>query len=665
VVPAELITLLAVATGGLLIGRWLRIPPIVVYLLAGLLAGPGGFGWVNRSHTIENLAELGVALLLFGVGIEFSLVRLRRILPRMLTSGLLQVGLTVLLSAVLFHLLGADWPMALFVGFLLALSSTAIVFKIYEEQGVIDAPQGQAAASILLFQDLALVPMMLLVPVLTGPPEGALAATGVAFLKAGVAVGALIFVARLVLPRALELVARAQVPEIFPLVSLLIAFGTALGAVTAGLSLPIGTFLAGLALSGSPYARQVFAEILPLRDAFVAIFFTSIGMLLDPSALPAAPGLVVAMVGLVVVKGGLIGAIVGLLWRSPRLAVLSGMGLAQVGEFSFVLSREGFAAGLIDPLFEQAFLAAAILTMGATPFLMRGAQRLAKQMGDVSGAETESLRRDHVLVVGYGTTGNAVARVLGETGIPFCVVDMNARNVEAARKEKMPVHFGDATRRAVLAELGVLTARAAVVAVADPAATRRIVSLIRQMNGDLRLLVRARYVAEIHELERLGADEVIPSEFETSIEIFARLLAHLGVPRHVVRVQESLVRVGHYRALRGLGVSTEILAETRRIIAGGLLETAQVMEGSEVCGRSLDELALRRRIGVSILNIVRDERPLPSLDGTTRLEPGDLVVLYGSHQGLDRSFRMFEPKIDPEDEDTAPGTAGGGPREGS
>jgi CPA2 family monovalent cation:H+ antiporter-2 len=650
--PVEVFILLAIAAGGLFIGRWLRLPPIVAYLLAGLLAGPGGFAWVTPSHTIENLAELGVALLLFGVGIEFSLVRIRLILPRMLSAGLLQVGLTVLFATAAFQLLGSDWRIAVFVGFLLALSSTAIVFKIYEDEGVIDAPQGQAAAAILLFQDLALVPMMFLVPFLAGPPEGALFGASLALLQAIIALGALLFLTRLVLPRALELVGRAHVPEIFPLVSLLIALGTALGAAALGLSLPIGTFLAGLALSGSRYARQLFAEILPLRDAFVAIFFTSIGLLLQPAGLAEAPLLIVAMVGLVLVKGGLIGAIVGVLWRSPRL----GLGLAQIGEFSFVLSREGVAAGLIDPSFEQAFLAAAILTMGATPFLMRGAKRLASLGGQAPAAEARRERRDHVVLIGYGTTGNAVARVLRETGVSFCAVDMNARSVDAAVQEKMPVRFGDATRRAVLEELGVPTARAAVVALTDPAATRRVVSLIRQMNSEIRLMVRASYVAEIPELERLGADEVIPSEFETSIEIFARLLAHLGVPRHVVRVQESLVRVGHYRALRGLGVTTEILAETERIIAGGVLETAQVMERSEVCGRNLGELAIRKRIGVSVLNIVRNEQPLPSLDGATRLEPGDLVVLYGPHEGLDRAFRMFEPKIDPDQREATPRT---------
>jgi CPA2 family monovalent cation:H+ antiporter-2 len=181
-IAAELIILLIFASVALFVGRWLRLPPIVAYLLAGLAAGPGGFGWVVPSHTIENLAELGVALLLFGVGIEFSLERIRRILPRMLTTGFLQVGLTILLTMVVFHLLGANWRVALFVGFLITLSSTAIVFKIYEDEGVIDAPQGQAAAAILLFQDLALVPMMFLIPVLAGPTEGAAMAAGVALL---------------------------------------------------------------------------------------------------------------------------------------------------------------------------------------------------------------------------------------------------------------------------------------------------------------------------------------------------------------------------------------------------------------------------------------------------------------------------------------------------
>jgi CPA2 family monovalent cation:H+ antiporter-2 len=249
-----------------------------------------------------------------------------------------------------------------------------------------------------------------------------------------------------------------------------------------------------------------------------------------------------------------------------------------------------------------------------------------------------------VLVIGFGTTGHAVGRVLRETGLPFVGADMVSEVVEAARREGMPVLFGDASRRAVLEAMGAARARAAVVAVGDPGATRRIVSLLRQMNDSMRVLVRVRRVNEVEELERLGADEVIPSEFETSIELFVRLLTHLGVPRHVVRVQESLIRLDHYNALRGVGTTPELLAETRKLVMGGILETAQVMKGSEADGRTIGELELRGRTGATLLSVVRNERPLAAPDGSTRLEAGDLVVLYGSHEAIDRALRLLEPR---------------------
>src|SRR5438034_10952929 len=413
----DVIVLLAVAAAGLLAGRALGLPAIVAYLVAGVLVGPGGLGIVSRSEPISELAALGVALLLFGVGIEFSLERLRRILPRMIASGALQVTGTVAATALGFRLLALPWPAALFAGFLVSLSSTAIVFKLYDEEGELDAPQGLAAAGILLFQDLAMVPMMLLVPVLATAGAGAARAALGALLEGTTALAAVLVLARAVLPRVLALVARARTPELFPLAALVVAFGTALGAARLGLSLPIGAFLAGLALSGSLYAHQVFAELLPLRDAFVSIFFTSIGMLFEPAAIAGEPALLAGMVGAVLFKGLLITAIVGLFWRSARLAVLTGFGLAQIGEFSFVLARQGGAAGVISRGLEQAFLGAAIITMAATPFLMPLGLRLALVGAAEPGAGGAPHLRDHVLVIGYGVTGQAVARVLRETEI--------------------------------------------------------------------------------------------------------------------------------------------------------------------------------------------------------------------------------------------------------
>ncbi len=638
----EILLLLAVAAAGLLAGRLLRAPAIVAYLVAGVLVGPGFLGWASRTHGLEQIAELGVALLLFGVGIEFSLERLRRGLARVLLSGGLQVCATIAVTALGFGLAGLSWPVAIFTGFLVSLSSTAIVFKLYDESGEIDAPQGQAAAGILLFQDLALVPMVLLVPVLADPGPGDTVAALRVLGEASVALMLLLVLARVILPRVLQLVARAGTPELFPVAALVIAFGTALGATLLGLSLPVGAFLAGLAVSGSPFAQQVFVELMPLRDAFVAIFFTSVGMLVEPAMLLADPGAFLGLTLAVVVKGVLVGVIVGLIWRSARLAVLTGLGLAQIGEFSVVLLDEGITSGLIDASAEQAFLGATILTMGATPFLMQLARRLAavERAGE---AEPEGQLRDHVLLLGYGETGRAIARVLRETGIPFAALDLIADEVEQGRGEGVPLHFGDATRRARLQELGAERMRAAVVALGDPLGTRRAVSALRQLNPRARILVRARHVVEIPELERLGADEVLPSEFETSIELFVRLLRHLGVPRHVARVQESLLRLDQYGALRGVGATPELLAQAEAVLTGGILETAQVMEDCEAAGRTLEEIGLRIRTGAQILNVVRGEAPLPSPGPDTRLEPGDLVVLYGPHEAIDRALRLLEP----------------------
>ena len=465
---------------------------------------------------------------------------------------------------------------------------------------------------------------------------------GLALARATAALAILLVIARLVLPRALDLVARTRVPELFPIASVVAAFGTALLALRLGLSLPIGAFLAGLALSGSPYSHQAFAELLPLRDVFVALFFTLIGMLLDPHQLLAEPTVLLAMLGAVAVKGLLTGGIVHAVTRSREVAIATALALSQIGEFSFVLAAQGVASGLITRSQQQAFLGAAILTMAATPWLVGFARRLRTVGADDPARATGRTARDHVLVVGFGQTGQAVTRVLCETGIAFEAVDLQAENVAAGAADGIRVHFGDASRRAVLETMGAPAARAAVVAVGDPGATRRIVTQLRQLNPHLRILVRARRVEEVRELERLGATEVVPSEFEVSIELFVRLLRHLGVPRHVVRIQESIIRTEHYRALRGLGTTDEMLAGTRRLFAGGILETARVMEGSPAADRTLAELALRDRTQAIVLSVVRDEAPLPAPGGETRLRAGDLVVVFGPHEAIDRALVLFE-----------------------
>lgn len=642
-VAIDIVSLLGVAAVGLMIGARLRLPPIVVYLLAGLLVGPAGLGLVHRSGAIEQLAELGIALLLFGVGIELSPATLRRGLGRLALTGALQVGLTVALTVWLLTSAGVPQRPAVLLGFLVALSSTAILFKLYEDTGEFAAPHGRIAAGVLLFQDLMLVPMILLVPALAAPTGAAASAAAArGLVTAALALGALLVVARALLPRTMALVARAGLPELFPITSVVVALGTALLATQLGLSLPIGAFLAGLALSGSPYAHQVFGELLPLRDAFVALFFTSVGLLIRPHDLFLQPEIGALVLAAVVVKGIVTSLVVAVLWRSPRLGVHTGIALAQIGELSFVLAQAGGRAGVLAPAAEQAFLASAVLTMALTPLLVRVAAWAARLGVGLPAAAAPGGPTDHVIVVGYGHSGAAVARVLREAGLRFVVIEMLADAVEQARRDGMPFVFGDATLRAVLQYAGVLDARVAVVTVGEPLATRRVVSLVRQLAPAARIIVRARTVLEIDELENLGADEVVASELEASVELFVRTLTHLGVPRHVVRLQESIVRADRYQALRGFGTTAELITKTRHLIESGVLETAVVLEGSALAGRSLAEVDLARRTGVVALSLVRGGVPQPVPTADTRLAAGDLVVLFGAHEAIDRALGLFE-----------------------
>jgi len=640
---AELVVLLIVAMLGLLGARALKLPAIPGYLVAGMIAGPAGLHLVGHSASLDTVAELGVALLLFGVGIEFSLQDLRTTLLRTTVAGGTQVALTAALTAGGFHLAGVAWGPAILFGCIAALSSTAVVFKLLGERGELDAPHGKAASGLLLVQDLALVPMMLLVPVLASPGDGMTQRIGIAMGQALLVLTLLLVVARLALPRAMELVARAKVPELFPIAALVAAFGTAFLAYRLGLSLPIGAFLAGLALSGSRYAHQVFSEILPLRDAFVAVFFTSVGLLVVPSAIVAEPLPFAAMLLAVVLKAVVTFLIIRKLWRTVGTALIAALATAQIGEFAFVLAAAGSREGLLSTGQEQGILGATILTMAITPFLYALGLRLS-HVGDgaPAAAGRAGAQEGHVLVLGYGQTGRAVAQVLLKTGIPFEAVDLEPQHIEIGQDDGVTVHFGDASRRAMLESLGAAAMRGAVVTVGDPGATRRITALLRQIAPHAPIIVRAHRVDEVDELERLGADEVVPSEFEAAIEVFGRLFIRLGVAPHVVRLQESLLRTEHYRTLRGGSAPRSTFdLDAQRSIAAGLIEKAVVLPGSALIGRTLAQANLAERYRTRVLAVVRRDEPLVP-EPALVLAEDDFVVLFGPHAGVARALAEFE-----------------------
>ncbi len=666
---ADLVVLLGASGFVLFVSARFRISPIVALLLSGMLIGPSGLRLLDR-HSVERFAELGVVLLLFTVGLEVSLVRLRKNWRPFLLGGGAQVALTLAVAAGIAIAFGLPASDAVFLGFLAALSSTAIVLKTYTDRRELPSPQGMVSASILLFQDFCLAPMLFLVPVLAGVADTS--ATGIAVRVGGglLVVGAAFLVARTLMPRLLRWIVGARTRELFVLGTL--AMCLAMGLVTArlGFSLALGAFLAGLIISESDYSHQVVAEILPLRDVFNSLFFISVGMLLDLSEVGRHWALTIGLgVGLLLVKGAIVALVTGLLGYPIRTALIVGISLAQIGEFSLVLAGVGLEFHLLEPQLFQVFLGAAILTMLATPFLIELAPRMAdraptipvppqlKRTPTAAVEEPEPERSGHVVIVGYGLNGRNLCRVLSSTGVPFVILELNGLSVQEGRRAGHPVQYGDATRPEILRSVGIERASQLVVGIADQAASRRIVSIAREMNPSLHVLVRTRVVSEVDELRALGADEVIPEEFETSVAIFSRVLQRYHVPHNVIRTQRKLIRdegYGLFRSEQGgsSGFSSDRVAE---ILGEALTETFLVRSGSPAVGRTLRGLDLRSRSGgASVIAVVRDGTAETSPSPDLELQPGDNLVLVGTHTALGNAVRLLGQE-DGEDEGASPG----------
>lgn len=643
----DLIVVLAASLPIALIGHRLRIPSVVGFLVAGMLIGPHGAGLVASSERVASLAEIGIVLLLFVVGLELSFRQMARLGWIIAAAGTVQLLATILTATAVSYLAGAPLAHAFFIGFLVAHSSTAIVLKVLGDRGEIDAPHGRIVAGILIIQDFSLVPMVLLTRLLAEPGAGWLSVAG-ALLNAAVAVIAIAVAARLAIPAALRRIVAFRSRELFSGAIVLFCLGTAWLAAQFGLSLAVGALIAGLVISESEYSHQVFADVLPFRDVLNSIFFISIGMLLYFDRLPTQlPQWMAMATAVIVTKFAIVFVTVIALYRSVRVATLSAASLAATGEMAFVLAGVGMPLGLLSAPAYQSFVGVAVMTMLAAPFLITLAPRASDWLQQRFGSRSESTppprrRRGHVVVIGYGLNGENLTRVLRETELPHVVLELNAQRLAHARALGEQVLFGDATRTDVLRQADIETAAVAVVAISDPAATRRIVSATRQIAIDLPLIVRTRYVAEMEQLRSLGATEVIPEEFETSVEIFARVLRRLHVPRNVINVQIELIRREGYGMLRGSSLPHQPLAHLDQILAATLTETVQVSEDSPAAGKMIRDLALRRATGVTIIAVVRNGQPFTNPGPDFELLVGDVLVLVGSHSQLDTALKVLD-----------------------
>ncbi len=639
----DIVTIFALAVVVVYICHRIKLPSIVGFLLTGIIAGPHGIGVIDTIHQVELLAEIGIIFLLFSIGIEFSFKNLMSIKKSVVMGGSIQVGLSVLMAFLIARGLGLPFNQALFLGFMVSLSSTAIVLKQLGERSELATPHGKMKVGILIYQDIIVVPMMLLAPILaassvTPEPLGGM------FLKGIGVMLLLLFMGVYILPRVLYRIACTQSRELFLLSIIVICFATAWLTNSIGLSLALGAFLAGLIISESEYSQQALSNILPFIDTFTSLFFVSIGMLLNVGVVLEHAGTVLVMVVALLVGKAIIAALAGILMGYPlRTAILVGFGLCQVGEFSFILSQSGLQYNLINLELYQGFLAAAIFTMMLTPFLMNIAPRVAYAVSKAkipprlaqgtmqtnNDGEGALDNEEHLIIVGYGLNGRNLSRAATAANIPYIILEINPDVVIAEKIKGEPIFFGDATQEMVLKHAGIGNAKIMVVAIHDAVACRRITAIARHLNPSLHIIVRTRFVADMEDLHLIGADEVIPEEYETSVEIFSRVLARYMVPQNDIEKFIHEIRSADYDMFRSINKKDIQFQVLTRYIDELDFNSYRIDHNSPVIGKTIAELDLRNIYGITVVAIRRKGQVILNPGGEEILMDGDYLVLLG------------------------------------
>ena len=643
----------------LLICHKLSVPSIVGFLLTGLIAGPHGLGLIQVDREVEILAEIGVILLLFAIGIEFSLKNLLRIKQSVLIGGSLQVGLTLLAAFALARYFGQATNESLFIGCLAAVSSTAIVMKLLQERDETRTPHGGTALAILIFQDIAIVPMMLITPILAGEASDMSSALILLLAKGAVMIAVVFVGAKYIVPLVLSQALQTRSREVFLLSVLAICLAVVWLTSRFGVSLALGAFLAGLIVSESESSHDALGHISPFRDVFTSFFFVSVGMLLDFHVLFQEPLLIAGLtIGALVAKSIIAGGVTSMLGYPLRTAILTGLTLSQVGEFAFILAKAGVEHGLLSEVNYKLFLAVSVLTMAVTPFIIsaaphiaRGILRLPLPRRLVSGlrpiASTQDVEQtNHVIVIGFGVNGRNVAKAARAADIPYVIVEMNPETVRTERANGEPIFYGDAIYDAVLHHANIKLARVVVVAISDDAASRRIVAAAHALNPAAHIVVRTRHLAEVEPLYRVGANEVIPEEFETSVEIFTRVLMEYLIPHDQIERFIAEVRADGYKMFRALPKDTPSVPNLKVHFPDLEISVLHVDQKSPFVGKSLAELALRGRYEVTVLAVRRNEQILANPHGELRIECDDEVYLLGNPKKIAQVADLFDnPEI--------------------
>jgi CPA2 family monovalent cation:H+ antiporter-2 len=641
---------LLAAVVGVVICRSLKLPPMLGYLAVGVVIGPNALALAQNADSVRHLGEFGVVFLMFVIGLEFNLSKLRAMRSHVFGLGLFQVALTMLLvaggslllTALAPRLWNLSWQAALALSGAVAMSSTALVVKLLAERLELDTEHGRRVMGVLLFQDLAVVPLLVIIPALGSPPEELLGALALAFAKAVVLVAVLLTGGQRVMRWWLTLVARRKSEELFVLNLLLVTLALAWLTELAGLSLALGAFMAGMLISETEYKHQVETDIRPFHDVLLGLFFISIGMLLDWREVTENWPLVLALLVVpVLLKLGLITALARAMGATGGVSLRTGLYLAQAGEFGFVLLSLAQDSRLVPPSLLNPVLAAMVLSMLATPFIILNANQIVMKLVSsewmqqslqmTSIARKAIATHKHVIICGYGRCGQNLARMLDNEGIPYIALDLDPDRVRQAAAAGNSVVFGDAVRLQSLMAAGLARASAVVVTYLDTPSALKVLSNAREHAPAVPVIVRTVDDHDLETLQTAGATEVVPEAIEGSLMLASHALALVGVPmRRVIRlVQEQ--RDARYNLLRGYfhGADDSGLHEHEQ----ERLSTVNLPAGARQAGRPLDGLALHA-VGVRVLSLRRADGQGVALDEHARLEGGDTLVLSGRPAAL-------------------------------
>lgn len=651
----DLVTVLGIAAIGGLLAALMKQPTLLGYLIGGMIVGPAGLGWIKEVVQVETLAQFGVAFLLFTLGVSFSLSEIKKVQGISLGGGILQILLTILVTTGISLWVGwVNSPQeGVFLGAILSLSSTAVVLRSLMDSNSTNTPPGQVMLGILVVQDLAVGLMLAVLPALDQPPEELGIALAWALAQIALIAGGAVIAGIWLIPPLLRLLAQTESRELFLLGVVALCLGIALLTDRLGLSIEIGAFIAGLMISEVEYADQTLSYVEPLRDIFATLFFAAIGMLIDPVFLWNHWELILGLVALVIIgKFCIITPIVKLFGYSWKTALITGIGLTQIGEFSFVLASEGQSLGLVSRQVYLLILGTTAVTLIVTPFLLKALPLLMAlpwfqawfQNDDrvIEMGETELPQQNHLIVCGYGRVGQSIVQLLREQNYPVLVIDQSEEAIQKLRQTDIPYLYGNASSPTVLEKAGVSQALGMAIALSDSMSTRLCLKRGLEFAPELDVIVRANQDKDIELLYQLGAREVVQPEFEASLELAAHLLFSLGLSEPKIQRQVQNIRNRHYQDLRGERSAMLVSRELRQAARDLNSQWQTLADNSPVLGMSLKDIELRQLTGATLLAVMRaDGTEIDYPGGETKLQAGDRLLITGQPTEIKAAQALF------------------------